>query len=178
MNFTFMWSVKEHSDVLWVLVVISVYEPVVSDVFTPSFWEIAIPVMVVVIPLFLLSDLKRAMHSLEKKMTRRAITKVRHFPFFSAFQVLTRIWLSGCRSPALWGLQARLKRRTLLFGNLSSRSLWPAFSYESLSRAQGSWSTSVSTSLHPAFSSSLRYLHTALSTAMLGLIYMEFTGLA
>ena len=41
------------------------------------FWEIAIPVMLVVVPLFLLNDFKRVAHYIEKRAKRRAITKVR-----------------------------------------------------------------------------------------------------
>lgn len=40
------------------------------------FWEIAIPVMAVVIPLFLFNDMKRIAHYMEKRLTRRKITKV------------------------------------------------------------------------------------------------------
>ncbi|KAE9383557.1 hypothetical protein BT96DRAFT_869178 [Gymnopus androsaceus JB14] len=48
MNFSAMWSVDKHSDVL--------------------FWEIAIPVMIVVIPMFLMPDLKRMWHYIQKMM--------------------------------------------------------------------------------------------------------------
>lgn len=46
-------------------------------VFPCRFWEIAIPVMVIVIPLFLFSDFKRMAHYIEKRLKRRKITKVR-----------------------------------------------------------------------------------------------------
>ncbi|OBZ68633.1 Magnesium transport protein CorA [Grifola frondosa] len=55
MNFEFMWSVKFHSDVL--------------------FWEIAIPVMAIVISLFLFSDLQRMKHYVEKRLIRRKVKK-------------------------------------------------------------------------------------------------------
>ncbi|RPD82705.1 hypothetical protein L226DRAFT_476045 [Lentinus tigrinus ALCF2SS1-7] len=55
MNFEPMWSVNENSDLL--------------------FWEIAIPVMIVVIPLFLFSDFKRMGHYIEKRLRRHKIKK-------------------------------------------------------------------------------------------------------
>ncbi|KAJ3722353.1 magnesium transporter [Lentinula raphanica] len=55
MNFTFMWSVQQNSDVL--------------------FWEIAIPVMLVVIPMFLMPDLKRMLHYIQKRMASQKALK-------------------------------------------------------------------------------------------------------
>ncbi|KAI1786797.1 hypothetical protein LXA43DRAFT_1032081 [Ganoderma leucocontextum] len=55
MNFTPMWSVNNNSDLL--------------------FWEIAIPLMIVVIPLFLWNDFTRMGHYLEKRLTSRKIKK-------------------------------------------------------------------------------------------------------
>ncbi|KAH9923191.1 uncharacterized protein BXZ73DRAFT_91487 [Epithele typhae] len=55
MNFDPMWSVMENSDLL--------------------FWEIALPLMAVVIPLFLFNDFKRMAHYIEKRLTRRAVVK-------------------------------------------------------------------------------------------------------
>ena len=57
MNFTFMWSVKSHSDLF--------------------FWEVAIPVMLVVIPLFMWGDIQRLAHYIDKRWKRRRINKVR-----------------------------------------------------------------------------------------------------
>ncbi|TFK24275.1 magnesium transporter [Coprinopsis marcescibilis] len=53
MNFTFMWSVVEQSDVL--------------------FWQIALPVMAVVIPLFLWRDISRGVHYMQKRLLKRKI---------------------------------------------------------------------------------------------------------
>lgn len=58
MNFDPMWSVQQNSDVL--------------------FWIIALPVMAIVIPMFLLQDIKRMFHYLSKKMSGRRVTKARH----------------------------------------------------------------------------------------------------
>ncbi|KAJ3865714.1 magnesium transporter [Lentinula novae-zelandiae] len=55
MNFEAMWSVQENSDVL--------------------FWEIAIPVMLVVIPMFLMPDLKRMLHYIQKRMVSQKALK-------------------------------------------------------------------------------------------------------
>ncbi|OSD01191.1 hypothetical protein PYCCODRAFT_1436682 [Trametes coccinea BRFM310] len=55
MNFQAMWSVQQNSDLL--------------------FWEIAIPVMIVVIVLFLWNDFKGMMHYLSKRMKRHRINK-------------------------------------------------------------------------------------------------------
>ncbi|KIK71539.1 hypothetical protein GYMLUDRAFT_186369 [Collybiopsis luxurians FD-317 M1] len=56
MNFTFMWSVQQNSDVL--------------------FWEIAIPVMAVVIPMFLMPDLKRLFRYVQKRMASQKAIKL------------------------------------------------------------------------------------------------------
>jgi len=54
MNFTYMWSIQHnHSDVL--------------------FWEIAIPLMAIVIPVFLYGDVVRMVHYIQKKIL---VTKV------------------------------------------------------------------------------------------------------
>ncbi|KAL1950966.1 hypothetical protein VTO73DRAFT_115 [Trametes versicolor] len=55
MNFNVMPSVQDHSDAL--------------------FWEIAMPVMVVVVVLFMQNDIKRMIHYLSKRMTRHRIKK-------------------------------------------------------------------------------------------------------
>ncbi|KAI9067178.1 hypothetical protein FKP32DRAFT_1588815 [Trametes sanguinea] len=55
MNFTAMWSVNNNSDLF--------------------FWEIAIPLMVIVIVLFLWNDFKGMLHYLSKRLKRRRINK-------------------------------------------------------------------------------------------------------
>ncbi|KAG1747602.1 hypothetical protein EDB19DRAFT_1685600 [Suillus lakei] len=58
MNFTIMWSITDHSDAL--------------------FWKIAIPVMAFVIPLFMWSDMKGAVHYAEKRwLTKRPMMTVK-----------------------------------------------------------------------------------------------------
>ncbi|EJF56330.1 hypothetical protein DICSQDRAFT_71711 [Dichomitus squalens LYAD-421 SS1] len=56
MNFTPMWSVNHNSDLL--------------------FWEIAIPVILIVVPLFMWGDIRRMRHYLDKSWRRRRINKV------------------------------------------------------------------------------------------------------
>lgn len=56
MNFEAMWSVNKHTDVL--------------------FWEIALPVLAVCIPLFLWGDIMRVVHYLKKRWLARTIKKV------------------------------------------------------------------------------------------------------
>ncbi|KZT07236.1 uncharacterized protein LAESUDRAFT_758642 [Laetiporus sulphureus 93-53] len=55
MNFQNMWSTTTHTDVF--------------------FWEIAFPVMAVTIPLFMMPDLRRIVHYLEKRIIRRQVRK-------------------------------------------------------------------------------------------------------
>lgn len=55
MNFSAMWSVQNNSDLL--------------------FWEIAIPVMIVVTLLFMWNDIKRAFHYVQKRLVARKIDK-------------------------------------------------------------------------------------------------------
>ncbi|KAG6911291.1 hypothetical protein DXG01_002130 [Tephrocybe rancida] len=55
MNFESMWSVNLHSDLL--------------------FWEIALPLMAVIVPLFMWSDIKALWHYIQKKMTAKEAVK-------------------------------------------------------------------------------------------------------
>ncbi|EJF56318.1 hypothetical protein DICSQDRAFT_175000 [Dichomitus squalens LYAD-421 SS1] len=55
MNLTPMWSVNHNSDLL--------------------FWEIATPVILIVVPLFMWGDIRRMMHYLVKSWRRRSINE-------------------------------------------------------------------------------------------------------
>ncbi|KAG7100027.1 hypothetical protein E1B28_001813 [Marasmius oreades] len=60
MNFSPMWSVNENSDLL--------------------FWKIAIPIMAVIIPLFLMPDIKRVIRYIGKRMsTKKAVKTYNEF---------------------------------------------------------------------------------------------------
>ncbi|KAH8119713.1 hypothetical protein DFH11DRAFT_1753526 [Phellopilus nigrolimitatus] len=63
MNFEAMWSVMHHSDLL--------------------FWEIALPVMAVIIPLFMWPDFERMAHYCQKKWAAHKVRKVRISPQYS-----------------------------------------------------------------------------------------------
>lgn len=73
MNFDRMWSVKHnHSDVMYVISLISKYMCLQRN----SYWIIAIPLMAIVVPLFLLNDLKRMVHFVQKKIIAKDVKKV------------------------------------------------------------------------------------------------------
>ncbi|KAJ6577447.1 magnesium transporter [Mycena capillaripes] len=55
MNFTAMWSVRNHSDVV--------------------FWIIALPVMAIVLPIFIVPDIKRIIHYVQKRILAKKIVK-------------------------------------------------------------------------------------------------------
>ena len=63
MNFDFMWSVHGRSDIF--------------------FWEIAIPMMIVIIAIFFWNDFGRMAHRLKKRMQHKKIDKVSTPPSFS-----------------------------------------------------------------------------------------------
>ena len=78
MNFEAMWSVNKHSDLLYV--------PCLPTVFiqrpnhhpsTRSFWIIALPLMAIIIPVFLWSDLERMWHYFMKRVAVRSVKQVR-----------------------------------------------------------------------------------------------------
>lgn len=57
MNFVRQWSVQHNSDLL--------------------FWEIAIPIMLVITPMFMRSDIQKAYHFVQKKMISKKAVQVR-----------------------------------------------------------------------------------------------------
>lgn len=56
MNFESMWSVDQHSDLL--------------------FWIIALPVMAIVVPIFMWSDIERMWHYFQKRVAARSVKQV------------------------------------------------------------------------------------------------------
>lgn len=73
-----MWTVKHnHSDVMCVnrtFFLLSLSKHLELSIC--SFWIIALPVMAIVLPLFLWSDLKRVWHYLQKRMAKRSVKQV------------------------------------------------------------------------------------------------------
>lgn len=47
------------------------------DMISFSFWELAIPLLVLVIPIFLISDIKRLWHYMQKKREAQRVSRVR-----------------------------------------------------------------------------------------------------
>jgi len=47
------------------------------DMIPFSFWELAIPLLVLVIPIFLISDIKRLWHYMQKKREAQRVSRVR-----------------------------------------------------------------------------------------------------
>ncbi|KAK7023838.1 cora-like protein [Favolaschia claudopus] len=73
MNFTSMWSVDKHSDVL--------------------FWIIALPVMGIIVPMFLYSDIKNMFHYVHKVMAaRRAIIDYYNADPESMEEAMPKLW--------------------------------------------------------------------------------------
>lgn len=79
MNFEAMWSVQHNSDLL--------------------FWEIAIPMMIVVITIFFWSEFGRMFERLEKRLQRKKIDKV-----ISPFSLYPRLITDIRKSQAQTGL--------------------------------------------------------------------------
>ena len=67
MNFEAQWSVHSNSDLLYVLFALDICTTSTDNAITHSFWKVAIPIMAVIIPLFVLPDIKRMIHYVEKK---------------------------------------------------------------------------------------------------------------
>lgn len=74
MNFGEMWSVQNNSDLLYVS---SNYVSGMSLIAPNSFWEIAIPIMVVIIPAFILPDIQRMFHYVQKQLASKKAVKAR-----------------------------------------------------------------------------------------------------
>lgn len=76
-----MWSIGHgHSDIMYVVSIVHSLD--LSKLHNSchelrnSFWIIALPLMVVVVPLFLMSDLKRMLHFIQKKVIAKNVKKV------------------------------------------------------------------------------------------------------
>lgn len=68
MNFNVMWSVQNHTDLLYVSLENAFTSALLIAALLCSFWEVALPVMAVVIPLFLKSDIAKMLHYAKKKL--------------------------------------------------------------------------------------------------------------
>lgn len=69
-----MWSVQANSDFLSALPFFVVY--FIQLTHLHSFWKLAIPIMIVVIPIALMGDLMKLWHYMEKKTATRKAVKV------------------------------------------------------------------------------------------------------
>lgn len=76
MNFELMWTVHHgHSDVMCVDSLLSfIIEN--STFITCSYWIIALPMLAILLPIFMWSDLSEAKQNLEKHMAARAVKRV------------------------------------------------------------------------------------------------------
>jgi len=76
MNFDPMWSVQANSDVLCVPSTFLACQILNTSMLYRSFWYIAIPVMAVVVPIALWSDVKKMVHYLQKRVATKNAVKV------------------------------------------------------------------------------------------------------
>lgn len=78
MNFQRMWSVLDnnHSDLLYVSHILAC-KLYTTEIASSRFWEIAIPLMIVVISVFLWRDVVSMLHFLKKKILVAKVQKVR-----------------------------------------------------------------------------------------------------
>lgn len=82
MNFEAMWSIHNNSDLLSVFSLLFWNQVADSK---SSFWKIALPIMVLVVPLALWGDLQKFWHYIQKtSATKKAInvSHLDHLPFY------------------------------------------------------------------------------------------------
>src|SRR6201996_5064833 len=79
MNFDNMWSVHHgHSDLVCVYSPLAPLSSIELIFFVASvcrFWAIALPVMAIVLPIFIVPDIKRMVHYVQKRMVTKKVVK-------------------------------------------------------------------------------------------------------
>jgi hypothetical protein len=81
MNFENMWTVHHgHSDLVYAAALSSLALSVLNSPFARRFWIIALPLMAVVLPVFIVPDIKRMIHYVQKRILAKKIVKVRSPP--------------------------------------------------------------------------------------------------
>lgn len=115
MNFDNMWSIMHgHSDIVSVLSITIAYFFIQFGL-RHRFWIIALPLMAIVIPVFLWSDLERMTHYIQKKTIAHRIMEV------SLRSLTYTVMLTAC-----WSFHRRLSRKTSNFlHNLGLLSMSP-----------------------------------------------------
>lgn len=90
MNFENMWSVKhDHTDIMYVFAS-HIHFRIRMKLLLPSFWIIAIPVLCIITPMFMWSDMVHAYHRIKKIALARRIAKARPNELSIRSDVLTR----------------------------------------------------------------------------------------
>lgn len=81
MNFTPFWSVDQHSDLLYVHPNFYTSHPkllIMCDSHPCSFWTVALPVMAVLIPVFMLGEIRKGVRNLKRRYDTQQTIRHHH----------------------------------------------------------------------------------------------------